>query len=102
MRLYILSVVGGGKPPYRRLVSVEDPAQFLGTLRAKALKDMIDQVTRTALHRDEYLAEQLRTLKVKLYKTEYETYPDTEEEVKFLYERFDAMEKGVHIPKEAR
>ncbi len=105
-RLYILQVNGGGKPPYRRLVNVEDPIAFMGILRAKALKDLIDKMCstlwKTDLERDDYQAEQLRTLKVRLYKTEYENYPDTEQEVQFLYERFDAMEKGVHIPKGLR
>jgi hypothetical protein len=89
----MLSVSGGGKPPYRKLVSVEDPARYLGIIRAKMVHDLIDYVAQNFVpgqETDDVQAEALRTLKVKLYETGLEDYPETDAEVEALYRRFDA------------
>lgn len=81
-------------PPYRKLVSVEDPVRFLGIMRAKALKDQIDKLTeQPVINRfdsDDAQADIIRTLKVKLYETGLKEYPETDAEVEALYRRFDA------------
>ncbi len=87
MRLLMLSVTGGGVAPYDKLVSVEDPTEFLGTLRARLLKERIDKLNEIPLT-DDLQANALRMLKVKLYETGRDTYPDTEQEVDALYKKF--------------
>jgi hypothetical protein len=88
----MLSVSGGGKPPYRKLVSVEDPARYLGIMRAKMLYDLKEYMAQNFVpgqETDDVQAEALRTLKVKLYETGLENYPETDAEVEALYRRFD-------------
>lgn len=90
-KVLMLQVTGGGVPPYRKLVSVEDPTRFLGTLRAKALKDSIANVTfdPQGFANDDNQADILRTLKVKLFETGLKEYPETDAEVEAAYRRFD-------------
>lgn len=90
--ILMLSVVGGGEAPYRRLVEVDDPVRYLGILRAKLLREMIGRINAspTPIDVDDRQADALRTLKVKLYRTGLTEYPDTEEEVSEIYRRFDA------------
>jgi hypothetical protein len=89
----MLSVSGGSKPPYRKLVSVEDPVRYLGFMRAKALHDQMEYMAQNFVpgqETDDVQAEALRTLKVKLYETGLDEYPETDAEVEALYRRFDA------------
>jgi hypothetical protein len=91
-RLLMLAVTGGNAPPYRKLVSVEDPVRFLGIMRAKALKEQIDYVTNNYVpgqETEDVQADILRTLKVKLFETGLKEYPETDAEVEALYRRFD-------------
>ena len=94
-RILMLAVVGGGEEPYRRLVEVDDPVRYMGILRAKLLKEMIDRlnVSPTPIDIDDKQADALRTLKVKLYETGLTEYPDTEDEVSEIYRRFDAGQR---------
>ena len=93
-RLCILTVSGGGSPPYRKIVSVQDPIRFLGTMRAKELQHQLDVMSRTVWETPEAEADAqanlLRTLKVRLYETGLKDYPETDEGVEALYKRFDA------------
>ena len=92
-RLLMLSVTGGNMPPYRKLVSVEDPVRFLGIMRAKALQDQMNYLTEqpmtTLSDLEDTQANIIRTLKVKLFETGYKEYPETDAEVEALYRRFD-------------
>lgn len=92
-QILMLTVTGGGRPYFRKIVSVEDPTRFLGHIRARVLKEQIDEVSSahwvTAQQRENYQAEQLRTLKVKLYELNLKDYPETDTEVEEVYRRFD-------------
>lgn len=89
-RPLMMVVTGGTVPSYHKLVSVENPEQFIGYMRAKALKDQIDKLSSEPALPEDDQANILRTLKVKLYDVGLDEYPETDTEVKEVYRRFDA------------
>jgi hypothetical protein len=87
-RLLMMSVTGGSTTPYLKLVSVEDPVQFLGLMRLQIMQAQIEKLSKAPALPDDAQAEILRTLKVKLYETGLNEYPETDAEVEALYRRF--------------
>src|ERR1700675_842038 len=81
-KLKLLQVTGGAGDhvigPYRRFVTVVNDMEFIGTVRAQILKDLIDAV-QTGSMLDEEQAELLKSLRVRLYETGLDDYPETPE-----------------------
>ena len=95
-RIMLLTVTGGAKDfvvgPWRRIVSVQDEIEFLGTMRAIALKEIIDAINLKQVPED-IQAEMLRSLKLRLTDTGLTEFPESETEQAALYKRMNEPEE---------
>lgn len=71
---------------WQRLVSVNDEVEFLGTMRALALKELVDEIGKGNVS-DEDQAAILRALRLKLTDTGLKDMPETDEERNALWLR---------------
>jgi hypothetical protein len=91
MMLVVTGVAGAHSVgPWRRIVSVEDEVEFLGMMRAVAMKEIVDALNAApvpGLMNDDVQAELLKALRLKLIDTGLTEYPDTEQGQAELYKR---------------
>lgn len=82
-----------GQDPIRRLVSVNNDLQFIGTYRAACLNRLLPNKTKDNVlpfKSDHEQVEHLRNLKLILKDTGLAELPETDAEIEALYRRFDA------------
>lgn len=83
----LLSVTGIPEP-WQRLVSVENEVDFLGHLRAIALKEIVDAITEDNKPMDaDIQADILKGLKLSLTDMGLDEFPESHAEQAALYER---------------
>ena len=97
-RLKLLQVTGGAGDyvigPYRRFVTVVNDMEFIGSVRAQVQKELIQTVLEGGLQDNEQ-ANLLSTLKVRLFETGLDDYPETPEAQNELYLRFTQEKENV-------
>lgn len=96
MKIMMLTVEGQG-PTWRRIVEVYDPVEFMGFLRARTLKQVLQSIEdEPGFARDRIvdnnttLMRRLEGFKVKLKDTKMEKFPDTYDEYAKAYENAGA------------
>jgi len=89
--IMLLSVTGIPEP-WQRIVAVEDETEFLGHLRAIALKETVDALTDSNEplldeEKADVQADILRNLRIHLKDTGLTEFPESDAEQQALYER---------------
>lgn len=102
MKVMLMTVTGEAGPhvigPWRRIVSVEDEIEFLGMMRAVAIKEIAEALNAEpiqGLSHDDVQAELLKALKIRLTDTGLTEYPDTPEAQAELYRRMTQPEEEI-------
>ena len=95
VRLLMMTVAGGVQTPYHKLVTVDDPMRLIAFVRARMLAEYVKKLSHIPVLppelQDEVNEEVLRSLKVKIYETGLNEYPETDAEVEALYKRFESV-----------
>jgi hypothetical protein len=95
-KIMLLIVTGGAGEytvgPWQRIVSVPDEIEFISTMRAVALKELITAINLNQVPEDMQAA-LLKSLKVKLVDTGLSAYPESEAEQVALYKRMNEPEE---------
>jgi hypothetical protein len=88
--------------PFQRIVEVYgDPLQYLGHLRIAALLEIVEFLKQNpTLDSSDMQAELMRSVKFRLTDTGLKEYPESDEEIKMVYEMFQNS-KGEHDKQEA-
>lgn len=97
-KLMLLTVYGVSSDysigTWQRLVSVSNEAEFLGTMRVKALKELIDEGNAGHIP-DDQQAIMLRSLRLRLTDTGLTDMPETEIERTALWERMTNVAQSI-------
>lgn len=87
MKIMMVVVEGMGSPSWRRIVEVYDPIEFMGHMRARALKEVIKWIedepgfsSQEVVNNNNKLMKSLEGFKVRLKDTKVAEFPNTYEE----------------------
>jgi hypothetical protein len=95
MSKIMILTVAGVEEPYKRLVSVDNEDEFVGTMLASSIKDILGTMPlETTLTRETLIIEAIRNIKIDLKDTGLKEYPESNEEIEAVLERGGAGMKN--------